>query len=384
MRSQEKSESRRLAMGAALGRNTDPAARSEQLHFPSDEERLRSFARAIDALREDVEAQIGPADITYMERVCALSQTAEVLGRSLIHFSLDPFTFGVGVGSLWVHKTLELMEIGHTVLHGTYDKRPGGEKLRSHTFRWKAPIHERSWMMAHNIRHHQYTNIAGRDPDLDFGGLRLSGRIPHRALHRLQPLSNVVTWLGFATAVNLHATGLIDVYYDKDLTVLADRSGTSIRAAHAAFLQKFARYYAREYLLFPLLAGPFFWKVALGNALSDMARDVWAAAIIYCGHVGASDYAKEERAGSRAAWYAMQVEAAYDVDVPHVLSVLCGALDKQIEHHLFPRVPPNRLREIAPRVRAICEQHGVQYRSGSWPRRLGEVLGSLAQLSRAA
>jgi linoleoyl-CoA desaturase len=63
------------------------------------------------------------------------------------------------------------------------------------------------------------------------------------------------------------------------------------------------------------------------------------------------------------------------------VSVLCGALDKQIEHHLFPRLPPNRLRAIAPRVRAICEAHGVNYRTSSWPRTLWSVLRELGRLA---
>jgi linoleoyl-CoA desaturase len=116
--------------------------------------------------------------------------------------------------------------------------------------------------------------------------------------------------------------------------------------------------------------------------LSDVLRDVWAGAIIYCGHVGADDYAPDTRAEGAASWYVMQVEAAINVDGPPFVSVLCGGLDKQIEHHLFPRLPPNRLREIAPRVRAICEQHGVRYRSASLPRRLADVVRELRTLAR--
>jgi hypothetical protein len=63
------------------------------------------------------------------------------------------------------------------------------------------------------------------------------------------------------------------------------------------------------------------------------------------------------------------------------VSILCGALNLQIEHHLCPRLPPNRLREIAPRVKAICDEHGVRYRTASWSRTLRDVLRSLVALS---
>lgn len=352
---------------------------------PSDQERMRSFATALEALRKETEAQLGAEDLQHIERVARISRTAEIAGRILIHISLDPLTFGLGVGSLWLHKTLELMEIGHTVLHGTYDKLDGANDYRSGAFRWRAPIDERCWMVGHNVRHHQYTNIAGRDPDLDFGGLRLSERIPHRKLHRLQPLSNFATWLGFATGINLNVTGLLDLYLGKSQPpVLKDHGWHNVRAAHVAFLRKAGQYYAREQLLFPLLAGPFFWKVSLGNWLSDVARDLWAASIIYCGHVGARDYPEGTRSGSRPSWYVMQVESAYNVDVSWLTSILCGALDKQIEHHLFPRLPPNRLRALAPRVRSICEQHGVRYQSAPWSLRLRDVATRLRRLSRPA
>lgn len=288
-----------------------------------------------------------------------------------------------GVVSLGLHKSLELMEIGHMALHGAYERMPGLEQLEPGRFRWKAPIDEASWRAGHNHRHHGYTNIEGRDPDLDFAGLRLSSRVGYRSLHRLQPLSNILTWFAFATNINLHVTGMIDIYLSRGKPLaLPDRAPATLRAAKRAFWSKTLRYYGREYVLFPVLAGPLFWKPLLGNALSEVGRDLFSAAVVYCGHVGAADYPRDARARGRGQWCVMQAEGSRNLELPTWLSILCGGLDKQIEHHLFPRLPPNRLRQIAPRVRAICEQHGVRYTSDSWPRTLREVLGELGRLSK--
>ncbi|HEX6242459.1 MAG TPA: hypothetical protein VFZ61_16215, partial [Polyangiales bacterium] len=271
---------------------------AKPLHFESDTERLASFQRGLEQLLEQVEARLGAEDVAHILRVRKLSRRLEIAGRTLLHLSLEPVSFGAAVACLSAHKALELMEIGHTALHGTYDKLPGAEAFHSKTFRWRAPIDEDGWRTGHNVRHHQYTNIAGRDPDLDFGGLRLSARIPHKWQHRFQPLSNLMTWAGFANGINLHVTGLLDVYLGKgDPPVLKNRDWSSVRAAHATFLRKYVRYHAREYVLFPLLAGPFFAKVLLGNVLSEMGRDLYAGAVIYCGHVGASDFPEHTRAG---------------------------------------------------------------------------------------
>jgi NADPH-dependent stearoyl-CoA 9-desaturase len=352
--------------------------------FTSEAERLASFERALDDLKREIEAQLGATDGEHIARIGRLSSGLERVGRTLLHFSLDPLTFSLATAALSVHKALELMEIGHPALHGCYDGLPKAERFQSQVFVWKAPVDETSWRRLHNVLHHQYTNIAGRDPDLDFGMLRLSARVPHRLAHLLQPLTNLFTLFGFGMALNLHATGMLDVYLQREgvVNVLPDLKPATKRAARRAFLSKAARYYGREYLLFPLLAGPFAGKIVVGNLLSDVARNLLAGGIIYCGHVGARDFAEGSEAKSRGEWYAMQVEAANDVEVPKFLSILCGALDKQIEHHLFPRLPPNRLREIAPRVREICAAHGVEHRSNSFGKSLTNVFRELRRIAR--
>jgi fatty acid desaturase len=77
----------------------------------------------------------------------------------------------------------------------------------------------------------------------------------------------------------------------------------------------------------------------------------------------------------------MQVESTNDFEVSLPLSILCGGLERQIEHHLFPALPPRRLRQIAPEVQAICEKHGVAYKTASWGKTLRKVFGHVARLS---
>jgi linoleoyl-CoA desaturase len=348
----------------------------------SDDERVESFASALDALRSEVERDLGERDAQHIRRIGALSDRLELLGRGLLYVSFEPLGFTLGTLSLSVHKALELMEIGHLALHGAYDGLEGAERYAADSFKWKSPVHEASWRTAHNFRHHQYTNIVGLDPDIDFGLLRLSERVPHRVEHWLQPISNILSWFAFGTALNLHSTGMLDVLMNRTEPLqLKDQRPETRRSALRAFVSKQLRYFGKEYVLYPLAAGPFFPKVLLGNLLSEVLRDLYAGAIIYCGHVGASDHPRGTQPASRGHWYVLQVEAARDVDLPEPISILSGALDKQIEHHLFPRLPPNRLREIAPRVRAICEEHGVRYRSASWPDTLRSVLSELRRLS---
>ncbi len=52
-------------------------------------------------------------------------------------------------------------------------------------------------------------------------------------------------------------------------------------------------------------------------------------------------------------------------EASRIVHVLSGHLGFQIEHHLFPNVPAWRYPEMAPRVREICERHGLPYVTGS-------------------
>jgi linoleoyl-CoA desaturase len=370
---------------ASIGAET-PSREIDPRSLP-DTERLRLFGEALDDVRRRAEEKLGDDDVRHVKRLRAISIAAEIVGRGLIHLSFEPIGFGVGVLSLWLHKQLEAIEIGHTALHGAYDKLEGAEAFHSKTFRWDVPIDEESWRHGHNVKHHGNTNVAHRDPDIDFGPVRLTEQTPYAWHHRFQlPLTLFVLFPNFGALMNLHFTGLNDVYgpaRDGHLDVLPDRSWRTIAEAHGRALRKYVPYYFVNYVFFPALAAPFFWKVLLGNWLAETLRDVYSAATIFCGHVGddVASYPVGTRAAGRGAWYAMQVEASNDFEVSPLVGVLCGGLELQIEHHLFPKLPPHRLREIAPEVRAICERHGVRYRSASWGATLKRALGHIARLS---
>jgi linoleoyl-CoA desaturase len=126
-----------------------------------------------------------------------------------------------------------------------------------------------------------------------------------------------------------------------------------------------------------------FWKVLLGNWLAETLRDIYCAATIYCGHTGeeVADFPEGTRASGKGEWYAMQVEATNNFEVCRPISILCGGLDRQIEHHLFPKLPPDRLRKIAPEVRAVCDAYGVNYRTDTWWRTLKRALVHMRELS---
>ena len=135
-----------------------------------------------------------------------------------------------------------------------------------------------------------------------------------------------------------------------------------------AFVKKAARRNFTDYVVYPALAGPFAAKVIAGNALANGLRNAWAYVVIYCGHLteGTATFREEELEGEdRAHWYARQVMGSGNFEIGPLGHVLSGHLGFQIEHHLFPNIPAWRYPDMAPRVREICERHGLPYHTGS-------------------
>jgi fatty acid desaturase len=350
-------------------------------------EKYQAFGREVDAVHADIMVKLGSEDLAYVRKIRTFSRLSEVVGRALIHFSLDPVTWSAGVVALWGHHQLEATEIGHSALHGAWDTFKDGKEFHSSGFRWDTPIDEEAWKREHNVLHHQYTNVVGRDPDLSYGPLRMTDQTSWTKYHLVQLAQFFWTAPVFVWMIAVHATGLTDLSHPPtDPTyapVLPDRSCHTILRAVQATATKAASYALYEFVFWPALAGPFWWKVLGGNVLADVARNIYSCATIFAGHFGddLEYYGREFRPKGRGEWYRMQIGSAHNFAVPLPISVLCGALDHQIEHHLFPKLPPNRLREIAPKVEAICRRHGVAYRRHRWGENLLAALTRLGRMS---
>jgi fatty acid desaturase len=64
-----------------------------------------------------------------------------------------------------------------------------------------------------------------------------------------------------------------------------------------------------------------------------------------------------------------------------LLRFMSGNLCYQIEHHLFPDLPSNRLHEISVRVRELCTKYDLPYTTGSFLSQYGKTWRTIAKLS---
>ncbi|MBB2744618.1 UNVERIFIED_ORG: linoleoyl-CoA desaturase [Microbispora rosea subsp. rosea] len=326
------------------------------------------FGRELDKIRDEVLASLGERDAAYIRGLIAVQRKLELGGRALLFASWLPPAWAVGTAALAVAKILENMEIGHNVLHGQWDwmRDP---KIHSTTWEWDTASPADQWKHSHNFVHHTWTNVLGKDRDIGYSVVRISPEQRWRPIYLAQPLYNALLALFFEYGIAI---------YDLELERIPSgrKDPKEALAQLRAVAAKIRRQIIKDYLAFPLLAGPAFLPVLLGNLTANMARNVWAHTIIFCGHFpeGAEVFTEDRLENeTRGEWYVRQLLGSCNIDGGRLFHIMSGNLSHQIEHHLFPDLPSNRYAEIAPRVRALCERFGLPYTSGSLARQAGSV-----------
>lgn len=71
--------------------------------------------------------------------------------------------------------------------------------------------------------------------------------------------------------------------------------------------------------------------------------------------------AEEQYQLQQASFFEYQLRTTLDIDCPKWLDWLHGGLQYQTAHHMFPRIPRNRLRALQGLIMKVCDKHGVKY-----------------------
>jgi NADPH-dependent stearoyl-CoA 9-desaturase len=333
-----------------------------------DEDQLADLARDLDALRSEVVADLGQRDLDHIRGVIRLQRSLEVTGRASLFLGLLPPFWLVGTSALALAKILDNMEIGHNVMHGQYDwtRDPA---LSSSTFEWDTVCPSDQWRHSHNVVHHTFTNIVGKDRDVGYGILRMSEDQQWRPHHLGNPLYAALLAVLFQYGVMLH-----DLEVER--LVAGEKAPAEAATQLAEMGHKAGRQALKDYVLFPALTGPGALATLTANATANVARNLWAFTIIFCGHFpdGVAQFTEAESEDeSRGHWYLRQLLGSANLTGNRLFHLMTGNLSFQIEHHLFPDLPADRYHEIAPRVRELCERYGLPYNTGGLAQQFGSV-----------
>ena len=98
------------------------------------------------------------------------------------------------------------------------------------------------------------------------------------------------------------------------------------------------------------------------TVLAELLTNLHSFVVIVTNHAGEDLHRFSTKMDDKAEFYRRQVVGSTNFATGGMLNdFLHGWLNYQIEHHLFPDLPMRQYALIQPRVRAICEKHGVPY-----------------------
>jgi len=368
---------------------------------------IEEFGREVDEIGEEVMDSRGERDRRYILGLIRIQRSLEFGGRVLMMGSIlflpvwasalasaAVFWLMLIIGTLMlaVAKVLENMEIGHNVLHGQWDWM-GDPEIQSNTWEWDHSCPSDQWMHTHNVEHHMWTNVMGKDRDVGYGMLRVTEE------QRWHPffLGNIF----YALMMALFFEVFIAVHDLEINRVLGGRrSWAEVKPLWQGSKRKALRQCLKDFLLWPVLGtllaapfaffgmGPALYQVFLillgANFVACLLRNIWTFAVIFCGHFpsDAHHFTKESIEGeTRAEWYVRQMLGSCNIRGGRLFHVMTGNLSHQIEHHLFPDMPSNRYPEVAPRIEALADRYGLPYNTGSFKRQFGSTLWNIVRLS---
>jgi NADPH-dependent stearoyl-CoA 9-desaturase len=341
---------------------------------------IESLAVELDAIRLDIEDSLGARDARYIRRTIAAQRALDAAGRLLLGGSSKRWAWWAGTATLGVAKIIENMEIGHNVMHGQWNWMNDPE-IHSSTWEWDMSAASKHWIAAHNFQHHKYTNILGMDDDVGYTILRVTRDQPWEPYNAGNLLFNAILALGFEWGIGFQTVDLAKLWKpgaDRDITLTLARE----------FSTKVGRQLVKDYVAFPALTSlspaATYKSTLKANVVANVIRNVWADAVIFCGHFpdGAEKFTKTDIIGeTKGQWYLRQMLGSANFDAGPAMRFMSGNLCHQIEHHLFPDLPSNRLHEISLRVRAVCDKYDLPYTTGSFLMQCGKTWRTIAKLS---
>lgn len=353
---------------------------------PRTMEEMAAFEQEIDAIKIEAQSRVGQEDARYIRRILRLVRVTEAAGRALLLMGWFPPAWVLGAGLLGLSKIIDNMELGHNVMHGQFNWM-NDPRFHGDVFEWDNTCPREEWRHSHNYVHHTFTNVIGKDRDFGYGLLRLSTDLRWNPQHLFQLPLTLLLATFFEWFVAIH-----DLQMDK--IVIGRKKWSAVRPQWLLVRAKIWRQVRKDYIGWPLvgaLVGSLFGHamdgalaVLLGNVVSNLIRNVWAWAIIFCGHFTDDIYTfnRESIEGeTKGQWYLRQILGSSNIKGGRLLHLLSGNLSHQVEHHLYPDLPASRYIEIAPKVQAVCAKYGVPYNTGHFIPQLMTVFKRIARYS---
>jgi fatty acid desaturase len=254
---------------------------------------------------------------------------------------------------------------GHNAGHGGIHRRPALNQLFGQLAMTLATgLAFGEWWQRHKL-HHRHCQDEAHDPDMDVG---LVVSLTEHSLARKGPLGR---WLTRHQHRHVWALSLLFAHSQRHL---AQWGALRQPRRYALDLLMLLAHYALWWAL-PLALGVPLLTVALVYVLPLFWLGPYLALIFWLNHIGMPLV----RPAAELSFLEHQAASSRTILNPPRWDWFFGGLNFQIEHHLFPRVPACRLRQVQAIVREQFAQAQLLYHG----RALGQAMREVAAHFRA-
>jgi len=339
---------------------------------------FRVLARRIDAYFEE-EGISKKANGLFIVKNLAFVLIAAGLYLAILSGAFYGWRLGFLFVLFGVFVTILLFSVAHDASHDAISNRKWVNRLLAYV--WNvAGISSYFWGLKHNVAHHGFTNIPGKDDDIDQSKLvRLNPNAERKWFHKYQHIY----------APFLYALLSLNIIYIKDFKLLMQHDFGNKRVRRHPrrelwILLATKLFFVGYMIVIPKIMLGISWGQILGyHVLMHLAIGLFIGLVLVPVHVtGESAYRLPDTAGKvHCDWRVQQLEATVDFAANNYLvNWITGGLNTHVVHHLYPSVNHIHYFHLTRIIKQTASEYNFPYRNYSLVRVFTEHLRFLKML----
>lgn len=333
-------------------------------------------------IRDEVMADLGEKDFQHLKKIERWGRICSSIGYGtawIIPNPISAYLISQGIMTRWT-------TIAHHILHRAYDRIENvpthytsrefakGKRRYLDWLEWMVP---EAWGKEHNDMHH-YNLGEQADPDQaefntkDFRAIDMPLSLRYILLGSM---ACIWKFFYYAPVTLRHLRNLKAKKANKEIPPLSKINEWNPLKPEGWELwsQCLLPYASIRFILIPLLFFPIGIISTLGGAIAasnvlinslfaELMTNVHTFLVIGTNHTGEDLYVFEDKATNKGEFYLRQILGSTNFNTgSDPVDFVHGWLNYQIEHHLWPNIPLSRYQIAQPKVKAICEKHGIPY-----------------------
>ena len=249
----------------------------------------------------------------------------------------------------------------HDALHGSYSSSKKINKSLGFIFNIMG-ANPYVWKLTHNVVHHSYTNIVQHDEDIEIapGLIRVHDTDKYNSFQRYQHIY----------AFFLYTLTTLSWFFRKDyLKFFKKQIGSSYITKHLKieyfnlFFYKLVYYFL--FIILPLWVMDLtWWQFLVGYFAMNVAMSLVLGLVFQLAHVVENTEIVEAGMENKMedSWAVHQLKTTANfASKSKIASFLCGGLNMQVEHHLFPKICHIHYPELSVIVRQTAADFNLPY-----------------------